>query len=121
MPESHKGKIENAEAAALAWMSLVDDGKYSESWEGAAGLLQKAVSQDQFAHSLDAARGPMGALVSREVIKSSYETELPGAPDGEYVVIQYASSFVNKKKAVETVTPMLADDGIWKVSGYYIK
>jgi hypothetical protein len=45
---------------------------------------------------------------------------LPGAPDGEYVVIQFESSFEKKKSAVETVTPMLEKDGKWRVSGYYI-
>lgn len=48
-------------------------------------------------------------------------TSLPGAPDGKYVVIQYDTSFENKKAAVETVTPMLDKDGKWRVSGYYIK
>jgi hypothetical protein len=46
---------------------------------------------------------------------------LPGAPDGEYVVIQFATSFENKKSAIETVTPMLDSDGEWRVSGYFIK
>ncbi len=46
---------------------------------------------------------------------------MPGAPDGEYVVIQYDSSFEHKQAAVETVTPMLDKDGKWRVSGYYIK
>ena len=30
-------------------------------------------------------------------------------------------SFKNKASAIETVTPMLNDDGVWRVSGYYIK
>jgi hypothetical protein len=48
-------------------------------------------------------------------------TDLPGAPDGEYVVYQYKTSYKNKKKAIETITPMKEEDGVWKVSGYYIK
>jgi hypothetical protein len=51
----------------------------------------------------------------------NYKTSLPGAPDGEYVVIQFGTSFENKKTAIETVTPMLDKDGKWRVSGYYIK
>jgi len=50
-----------------------------------------------------------------------YTTTLPGAPDGEHVVIQFDSSFTNKKTAVETITPMFDKDGVWRVSGYYIK
>jgi hypothetical protein len=48
-------------------------------------------------------------------------TSLAGAPDGEYVVIQYETSFENKKSSIETVTPMLDKDGKWRVSGYYVK
>ena len=31
---------------------------------------------------------------------------MPGAPDGQYVVIQFETSFQNKKSAIKTVTPM---------------
>lgn len=48
-------------------------------------------------------------------------TQLPGAPDGEYAVIQFETSFANKKSAIETVTPMKDPDGKWRVSGYFIK
>lgn len=60
-------------------------------------------------------------MQSRKLKSATYTKTLPGAPDGEYVVIQYDSSFVNKKSAVETVTPMLDKDGKWRVSGYFIR
>jgi hypothetical protein len=63
----------------------------------------------------------LGKLLSRKLKSATYKTTMPGAPDGEYVVIQYDSSFEHKQAAVETVTPMLDKDGKWRVSGYYIK
>ncbi|HEY5894810.1 MAG TPA: DUF4019 domain-containing protein, partial [Chthoniobacterales bacterium] len=60
-------------------------------------------------------------LVSRKLKSAKYTKTLPGAPDGEYVILQFNTTFANKKEAVETVTPMLAQDGKWKVSGYFIK
>jgi hypothetical protein len=36
-------------------------------------------------------------------------------------VIQFETSFANKQRAVETVTPMLDTDGAWRVSGYYVR
>jgi hypothetical protein len=66
-------------------------------------------------------RDPLGKMRSRKVKSATYKTSLPGAPDGEYVVIQYDSSFEHKQAAVETVTPMLDKDGKWRVSGYFIK
>lgn len=60
-------------------------------------------------------------VISRVVSTKEFMTSLPGAPDGEYVVIQFKTSFENKKEAVETVTPKKDKDGKWRVSGYYIK
>jgi hypothetical protein len=66
-------------------------------------------------------RGSMGDLVSRQFKSARYSEMLPDSPDGNYVVLQFDTSFANKKDAVETVTPKLEPDGQWKVSGYYIK
>ena len=110
-----------AQKSTEQWLTLVDAGNYAESWKTAAGVFQTAVSQDQWEHAISAVRGPLGELVSRK-LKSAYNTKsLPGMPDGEYVVLVFDTSFANKKAAAETITPMLAADGIWKVSGYYIK
>lgn len=36
-------------------------------------------------------------------------------------VLQFDTAFKNKKEAVETVTPMLDQDGKWRVTGYFVK
>ena len=66
-------------------------------------------------------RGDLGKLASRKATKSDYSRTLPGAPDGEYVNQQYASTFENKKEAMEHVVLMNEKDGTWKVVGYFIK
>jgi len=117
-----KGANEKAaDAAAQKWLAVVDAGNYAESWKQAASAFRKAVTAEQWNAALSASRGLYGALVSRKLRSAEYRTSLPGAPDGEYVVIQYDSSFEHKKSAVETVTPMKDSDGAWRVSGYYIK
>jgi len=103
------------------WLSLVDEGRYGESWDQAAGFFKNAVPQKQWLRSMDAFRSPLGKLVRRKLKSSTYTQSLPGAPDGNYVVIQYETEFEKKKSAVETVTPMLDKDGKWRVLGYYIK
>ncbi len=107
--------------AAKTWLSLVDAGKYAQSWQEAAAYFRNAVTREHWVQSLQGARQPLGSVISRKVSEKMYTTYLPGAPDGQYVVIQYESSFANKKTAIETVTPMLDKDGTWRVSGYYIK
>jgi hypothetical protein len=110
-----------AVTAAEGWLALVDAGKYGESWKAASGFFKSAVPQGQWEQSLKAVRPPLGKLVSRKLSSKTHMTSLPGAPDGEYLVIQFETSFQNKKSAVETITPMKEKDGKWRVSGYYIK
>jgi hypothetical protein len=115
------GKEASAVSAAEKWLATVDAGHYSESWKEAAELFRNAVKPEQWEQSMQTARKPLGKRLSRKVLTKSYEASLPGAPDGEYVVIQFETSFENKITAIETVTPMMDRDGKWRVSGYYIK
>ena len=110
-----------AVAAAKAWVSLVDGEKYAESWDEAAQPFKGSVSREKWVQTLQAARKPYGKNVSRDLESRHYRTSLPGAPDGKYVVIQFKTSFENKKSSIETITPMLDKDGKWRVSGYFIK
>ena len=110
-----------AQTAAEQWLTQVDAGKFAESWQSAAVFFKGAVTEAQWKTALDAFRKPLGAMVSRKLKSAKYTKTAPGAPDGEYVILQFESSFANKKEAVETVTPMLDKDGKWKVSGYFIK
>ena len=113
------------EAAALSvaqkWLVMIDGEEYSGSWKEAAELFKNAIQPRQWEQSMNAVRKPLGKVISRKVRTKTYMTALPGAPDGEYVVIQFDTSFENKKVAVETVTPVMGKDGFWRVSGYYIK
>lgn len=106
---------------AEEWLALVDRGEYEESWREAASLFRSSVTVEQWQQALDGARKPLGELESRTLEGAEYATSLPGAPDGEYVVIQFDTSFEHKESAVETITPMKDTDGIWRVGGYFIK
>ena len=108
-------------AAAGAWLSLVDEGNYAESWNQASGLFKAAVTNDQWQQSLKAVRLPLGKVLVRELKSKQYTKTLPGVPDGEYLIIQYETKFEKKQSAIETITPMSDKDGKWRVSGYYIK
>jgi len=114
-------KEKEAVAAAQAWLALIDEGKYGQSWETAALYFTSSITKERWQQMLTALRKPLGKLVSRELASKTYTTSLSGAPDGEYVVIQFKTSYQYKKSGIETVTPMLDIDGKWRVSGYYIK
>jgi hypothetical protein len=110
-----------ATQSANSWLAQVDAEHYTESWDATAPLFQNSVEKDQWEKTMRAHRSPLGKPVSRSLKSAVYATELPGAPDGKYYVLQYKTSFEHKKTAVETVTLVLGQDGQWKVSGYFIR
>jgi len=114
-------KNEAAKKSAESWLAVVDKGDYAASYDEAASIFKLAITKEDWLQKVRAARGPLGMMISRKLKLMQYETTLPGAPDGEYVVIQYDTSFENKRSAVETITPTLDKDGQWRVSGYFIR
>ncbi len=113
--------ISRAQAAAKSWLALTDNAKYGQSWDDAASFFRAAVARSDWEKAIKGVRSPLGAVKARKVKSSTFTRTLPGAPDGEYVVIVFESQFENKAAAVETVTPMHDKDGTWRVSGYFIK
>jgi Protein of unknown function (DUF4019) len=109
-------KEKAASAAATSWLSLTDGGKYAESWQEASTSFKSAVKQEQWEQMAATVRKPLGAVVSRKLKAAKYQTALPGAPDGEYVIAQFETAFANKASAVT-----LDKDGKWRTAGYYIK
>jgi len=120
-----KAAVANATDAAIKaagkWLAVLDAGKYGESWSEGAGALRSVVTQARWEEGLRAVRAPVGAAGARTLTSSHYTRALPGAPAGEYVILQYSTDFAGKAGAVETVVPMREADGSWRVSGYYIK
>jgi hypothetical protein len=110
-----------AVASAEKWLTVVDKGKYADSWQEAAVFFKNAITKEQWEQSMLSFRKPLGRLVSRKFESTVYKTSLPGAPDGKYMVITFETAFENKKSAIETVTPLFEKDGKWRVSGYFIK
>ena len=111
----------SAVPAAEAWLALVDGAKYAESWKAASALFQGGVTEAAWINSMETFRKPLGNLISRKMVSAQPVKEMPGAPDGQFVVMQFDSSFAGKKSAVETVTFLLENDGQWKAAGYFIK
>jgi hypothetical protein len=113
--------VKSAVDAADRWLALADAGDGAATWDQASASFQAAVSRSAWADALRQARQPFGAAKSRKLLSSEFKTSLPGAPAGEYVLIQYQTQFEHRANAVETVVPMRERDGGWKVSGYFVK
>ena len=110
-----------AQEAAEKWLALVDGSKDAESWEQMSAPFKKEVSKRKWKSTIGGIRQPLGKPVSRKLKSAEYTKELAGAPEGEYVVVRFDTAFEHKPAAVETVTLLLGQDLIWRVSSYTVK
>jgi len=107
--------------AADAWLELVDEGKYDEAWAQVSDYMKRTISKEHFFKSLEEKTTALGEIVSRKLKSARYVESMPSAPDGKYVIVLYETQLARKRSATETVIPMLAEDGKWKISGYDIR
>ncbi|MFV0338210.1 MAG: DUF4019 domain-containing protein [Chthoniobacterales bacterium] len=112
--------VNQAVKVARDWLILVDAGEYQKSWQEAAPIFKESTSIKKWSNLVALVREPLGEVKSRKLIHAQFTETLPGAPKGEYVVIQFQTDFADKHSAIETITPMKVK-GVWKVSGYFIK
>jgi hypothetical protein len=105
---------------ARDWLALTDRGDAGASWDAAARQFRNALPRDRWADSLQKARDPLGAFAQRAILSTTFATSFPGAPDGNYAIVLFRTSFAKKTDATETVTLEREADGAWRVVGYLI-
>ena len=120
LSQAENAHQDSAERAAREWLTLVDSAQYDASYKEAASVFRSKVSESQWTAAVSGVRASLGQVVSRTLTSASKAEKLPGAPEGDYVILQFQTHFENRLVSTETVTPML-DDGIWRVSGYFVK
>ena len=113
--------IEKVEGSARSWLGLVDSGKYKESWENSSPLFKTKTSESEWIKSITAIRTPRGTMSARYIATAGLTKSLSGFPDGEYVVLQFYTTFTEKGLALETITLVMAQDEIWQFVEYSIK
>lgn len=117
------GKDETLEpkSAAMTWLNKTDAGDHAGAWSSTAAGFKNAVTLTQWQQAVQGVRAPLGPVRARKDQATTLTRTLPGAPDGRYAVIQFETVFANKAQAVETVTTVQETDGIWRVTGYFVR
>ena len=110
-----------AQKEARSWLELTDRGDALASWRATGKQFQHAIGADKWADSLKQVRSPLGAVVERTLLSTQFATSFQGAPDGDYVLLVFRSSFAKKIDSGETVTLEREADGAWRVIGYLIR
>ncbi len=124
-PEVNPDGVAEPQAAVVKeaeqWLARVDAGEYDQSWKDSAEFFRNAITEAAWIDTLTKLRKPLGEVQSRKLLNAQGAKSLPGAPDGDYLVMQFETNFSGKEKSVETLTFMLQGDGSWKASGYFIR
>jgi hypothetical protein len=118
--DPHAADEQAAERQALGFLSYLDNGRFADSYAYTGMLIRTQLDRESFAAKVEKTRAGFGALQGREMIDASYTNSVPGAPEGQYVILHYHANFTNRPDEVETVTLAFAK-GYWRIVGYYIK
>ncbi len=108
-----------ARKAAEKWLALIDQGKYKDAYKQSSQHMRAQATVDEWEPQISAMREGAGAMQSRNFTSAKATKSMAGAPDGDYMVLEYGSAFAKKTKAVETVM-VSREGGAWKAAGYYI-
>lgn len=104
-------------SAARDWLALGDAGNWRGGYETAGRSFREVNTVDGWASAAAQVRGPMGALVSREVRTVRYLN----APPHGYQEVAFATRYANRPdELIETVT-LQREDGAWKVVGVMVE
>lgn len=106
--------------AASAWVGLLDKKNYSESWRRSGALFRSQITMVNWTATVEVVLKPLGSVTSRKFQKVTQTTSLPGAPVGQYEIIEFATNFEGKPGSVETVVMAREQTG-WKVVGYFVR
>ena len=107
--------------AGRKWLELLDTDKSGIAWDSASKLLQSVVKRDAFIAEMRSVRKSLGKLASRTPVKFARAHELPGAPTGDYAIIEYDAAYVNGKHLSEQVIWTIESGDIWRVAGYFYR
>lgn len=113
--------LKNGIAAAEAWLNLVDQGRYENSWEAGALSFQLTITKKEWNKALENLRKPLGTVVSRQLQEQRVANNPKGLPKGEYLVLYYKTAFSSRADANELLTLQKQNNGQWKVLTYHVR
>jgi Protein of unknown function (DUF4019) len=108
-----------ARAAAVHWLQLLDDGDYEEAFEFEAQDFRMYRTQSQFVRLMQARRTPFGKMLSRKFIGAAHVEKFVGAPEGNYESVLFKTAFEHKNPTAERVILIKQPIG-WRVIDYRI-
>ena len=110
---------EQARAAAESWLSLTDAGRFGESWEAAAPVLQEGIPREKWVRRGTRVRSRLDTLRSRTFVQAQYRDSTRQIPGGQPVVaLQYETEYAGRSVLEAVIATKPGPD--WVVAGYRV-
>jgi len=109
-----------AAKAAGEWLKLIDGAEYGKAWDECAPVFRERVTRQQWVDGVPKNRAEFGAFKSRTMTGTAYRASIPGAPEGDYVMVRFTSEF-EKNPAGEEVVTVMMQSGAWRPVGYLLR
>ncbi len=105
--------------SALEWLALMDGADYAATYRLMAPAFRAAVPEADWVAKLQGLRGSWGTLSRRETMQATLTDDLPEAPPGTYVLVEFHSRFTEVEPVIREFTVMLQTTDGWQPIGYY--
>ncbi|MBA3602398.1 MAG: DUF4019 domain-containing protein [Parachlamydiaceae bacterium] len=109
--------IDNSDKYALEWLAVVDKGDFGNAYDMTTKALQFTMPRNEWVVMIQAMKGSLGQVTERKVIDIRTAKDPKGAPQGDYMIFIYETTFSNGKKATEILS-LQEHIGVWRVYSY---
>lgn len=116
--------IRQAKIAMEAWLALIEEGKYIDSWKTASKPFQDSIGAGRWAMTCRNQRRPTGKLLTRDLAEEHFHKEHYDQSGrlrpGEIVTFLFTTRFEHLDEAREAVI-LRPFEGEWKVVSYALR
>lgn len=118
----HGAQAQGAAAPGDDFLRLLDTKQYAQSWDLASDILKQSVSKSEWETQMVKTRDTIGEVASRKLKSSEPQSNPPGTPAGEYLVVTYETVFASQgAPRTETLPMFKGADGRWRAVGYFVR
>lgn len=119
-PAAAQSPMDDATRQIGAWLRLMDDGRYAESWRQLATQVRGMAPAETWESAIRQARAPHPGTVRGRALEVAERIDTPpGLPAGEYARLRFLTAFSGGTSARETVFAVREGDA-WRAGGYYV-
>jgi hypothetical protein len=113
------GPKSDAKMSAEAWLSLLDERKFSGAYSSMADLFKSRYKFPEFEQLLSRERNSLGRLKNRQLLSTAPYESPPGAPKGVYRQYVYKALFENEPQGIYEVVWLIGERDSWRVLSVY--